>query len=272
MTGSVVITDADLKESGARLLELAKALDAPFRRVARSQACVAFAQRSRSLFTGIEDCIAGRAPIVIHTLLRSLVEANITLRFILQADSDLRWRLWRAEDTRIRLAMDSEIQDIARKSGLLPLFDFVPAAIKPEYREEIKEVRAQALRRGVPGVREERDLFPSMWEQVDALNEFRLRLTYTFAYRQLSGHVHVGASAFSQAKVTKHGDLISFRDEPGDLNVAVSRVTAVTTFASTLTIASEEMALGIGDEADDIMRRFRPDELPLAERRLLHGQ
>src|SRR4051795_6130554 len=98
---SIPQIDAHLKVCGAQLLKLALALDEPFRPNPKVYASVLFGHRSRDLFVGIDDCYRGDAPIVAGTLLRTMVEANICLRFILQRDSELRLDLWQAEDARM---------------------------------------------------------------------------------------------------------------------------------------------------------------------------
>jgi hypothetical protein len=269
---SIPEIDAHLRVCGAQLLKLALALDKPFRPKPEVNASVMFGHRSRDLFIGIDDCYRGAAPIVASTLLRSMVEVNICLRFILQRDSKLRLELWQAEDARIRLAMISEIPKLPQV--MLP-DELLEPEIAIELRKQVSDARAAAIKKGVPGVGEKGAVFPQTKAQVEALKDPAVDRAYTMAYRPLSGHVHVGAWAFNNALIAHHeGGLVSFKDRSGrdDDMMVGARALALTTFASTLVIASEAAGLGVEHEADAIKREWIPDEPPLSERQAASGE
>jgi hypothetical protein len=228
-------------------------------------AVLALAHRARSLFVGTRHLFAGRAPVAAMSLIRPLVEINILLRF-LGNEPSLHVELWIAEGQRQIAAFISDYESDAflRKRWGPPPTEQL--ALRDELRDAVRAARSKAVaanlipdKRGVP-------VFPGTAAMVQLLGDPGAKEAYTLAYRRLGSDVHVGTWAFEKGRFTKTADGLVSYSEPMADELVPARTLVATSFASTLCIVSTALNLGIHDRADEIKRRFVPNEPAIAER------
>jgi hypothetical protein len=239
------------------LIELSGSLERKFRSdAAYHYVVVALGLRARSLFGGFVHAMDGPWPVSGLALMRPLVEINILLRFLRQSP-DVRARLWIAERHRWALAV---VGDITKSStmrakwvGELPGDETLAA-----WRSEVDDTRREARELGVPGVPDKGPLIPTIAEQVRLLNDEAATEAYVFAYRRFSGDVHGGVVSFDRLAVDEsRGDgWLSMSDNVSTDELYSTRVLALTTFASTVRLASDALDLSIGEAADRIKDAF----------------
>ena len=100
-------------------------------------------------------------------------------------------------------------------------------------------------------------VLPSTKSQLAAVNEPGADEAYTLAYRALSGDVHAGARAFVRGRLERHNDgTASYRDDVAADDLLPARALALTTFASTLAVASAVLGFSIEDAVHDVKHRF----------------
>jgi uncharacterized protein DUF5677 len=241
----------------ADVLKLARALDRPVRDEEYTLTQLALAARSRSLLAGFIALADGAEPIAAFALLRPMVEINILMRFLTK-NPELHLELWHAEGERNVLAMVDEHdanEALRDRWGQSPLTTVERAA----RRNTVAAARQQAQAAGVVGVGKSGSVLPTTKAQLAAINEPGANEAYTFAYRALSPDPHAGARAVLRGRLDRPGDgTASYRDDVSADDVLPARALALTTFASTLAIASDVLGLGIEVAANEIKHRFVP--------------
>jgi Family of unknown function (DUF5677) len=239
------------------LLALATALDQPARNGEYTLTQLALVARSRSLLRGFIALADGVAPIAAFALLRPMVEINILMRF-LSKNPELHLELWNAEGERNLLALVEEHdanESLRERWGESPL----PPADRAARRESVAKTRQRAHAAGVAGVGKSGPVLPTTAAQLRTINEPGATEAYTLAYRTLSADIHAGARAFLRGDLEHHADgSASYRDDVDSDELLPARALALTTFASTLAIASDVLGLGIAPAADEVKHRFVP--------------
>jgi hypothetical protein len=253
--------DANLRgrlvEAEHDVFELARALDEPVEADEYHLTQLALAARSRSLLRGFIELAEGPAAMAAFALLRPVVEINILMRFLSKSPV-LHLALWHAEGDRGVLAM---VNDYNGHDFLRERWGHAP--LTQEEREtlaaSVTAARERAHQAGVVGVGKSGSVLPTTVAQLRAINEPGADEAYTLAYRTLGADVHAGSRAFIRGSVERRDNGTAFYSDvvqPADLLPA--RALALTTFASTLAIASQELALGLEEAVDEVKHRFVP--------------
>lgn len=233
-----------------RLLELAARLDEPFTSHGDPDSvAMALAHRSRDLFKGYLACAEAGVPAAARLQLRPAVEINILLRFIRESP-EWRTRLWHAESVRIWMGMAEQLhhRPLPPEQELthLPTLDEIATR-----RQELNDLRTEAIEAGVVGVPPKGRLLPDVQEQAQILNTTETWQAYVTAYMPLTLDQHVSQGSFGDQGERRlpDGRVIHVRDR--DPRFA-ERLLVCSVFASTLVIVSTWLALGIEGEADQI--------------------
>jgi hypothetical protein len=256
-----MLDDANLRERKVEaehdVLELAKALDELVEADEYHLTQLALAARSRSLLRGFIELAEGPAAIAAFALLRPMVEINILMRF-LSKSPDLHLELWHAEGDRGVLAMVNEYsgRDFLRER-------WGDAPLRPEERAtlaaSVTAARERGRQAGVVGIGKSGSVLPTTVDQPRTINEPGADEAYTLAYRTLGADVHAGSHAFIRGTLERRDNrTASYSDDVEPADLLPARTLALTTFASTLAIASRELALGLEEAVDEVKHRFVP--------------
>lgn len=230
------------------LQELGMRLDLPFSsRGDPDEVCMALGRRARDLHRGYVTCKRAGEWVAARVLLRPAAETNILLRFIRESPEH-RAKLWQAETTRtmIRLAGHAADRPLPPNQELqhLPSGDDLG-----RLRDDVAQVRADAIAAGVKGVPKSGALIPGAYEQAVILNTPEVWQAYVVAYLPLNSEMHVGHFSFQEGfrHELPDGTVIHHSIENPKL---AERALASSVFASTLVIVSSWLSLGIEDPAD----------------------
>lgn len=255
MRVSLADYQAALDRTEADLTELAQRLDTEVPRELYTTALLALAHRARTLFIGLTSLLRGEVPAAGVPLLRSAIEINLTLRFLI-ANPELHVELWTAEGERQNAVLAKELEadrELAEKVGL----EAFGADWFAETEQFVESARQRALEAGVVGIsgKKNKPVMPNM--QSIAVNHGSLaeREAYTLAYRSLSQFTHGSSRAFGRNGFTQAPDgRVRFDDVAAfsDGEVRSHRALNITTFASTLCIVSGPLGCNVLDEAETI--------------------
>jgi hypothetical protein len=249
-----------LVDAEADILALASALDQPVADEEYTLTQLALATRSRSHLRGFIALADGSVPIAAFALLRPMVEINILMRFLFK-NPDLHLELWHAEGERnvVTMVEEHDQNEVMRvRWGASPL----TAEERVKRRNTVVEARQRAQAAGVVGVGKSGPVLPTTKSQLAAIDEPGADEAYTLAYRVLSADTHAGARAFLRGQLERHGDgTASYRDDVASDDLLPARALALTTFASTLAIASDVLDLGIEADVNEVKHRFVPPSL-----------
>jgi hypothetical protein len=247
----------ELRATEQELLALATALDVPVpnERFALTVLCIA--QRARTLYRAFVELQDSDVRIAGKTLLRTLVELNVLLRFLAH-DPDLHVDLWVAEGKRtgwlfmrsaprysqVPLSGDGGRDDVGEDDE----------RFWAEQKRQIEAARRRALERGIPGVSRRGAVMPSISQQLAVIRDPAAQVAYDVAYRTLSDEMHGGSAVFSedQLECSADGASVSYSDWASEEDMRAARALAAATFASLLAITATHLALPILDRADAI--------------------
>ncbi|MHB8234315.1 MAG: DUF5677 domain-containing protein [Solirubrobacteraceae bacterium] len=248
--------DSTFTQAEARLLELAKALDAPIEPSPYRLALVALGQRCRTLFVAFSDVQRGGAPAAAQALIRPMVEINVLIRF-LNLSPDLHTELWEAEGERNAMTIVDEVKASEHLSARWAVLGEWDTSAFDARRANVELIRAKALKADVPGVRKKGNVLPTTSQQLRAVDEHAAYESYTLVYRPLSWDVHGGARSLLDARFIEGRDgLVTFVE---DTTPSVgARALAISTFASTLKLCGYHLGLGIEDDAAEVLESFVP--------------
>ncbi len=240
--------DMALDRAEVDLIELAQMLDRPIRDELFFRALQALGLRARALFRGFALLAKSDTPAAAFSLLRPMVEINLTLRFLV-ANPKLHAELWAAEGERQSLALVREFAEDAELAMKHAADIDLDAEWVKERQDYVEETRNQALQAGVVGVspKKGKPLMPSMRTMAVSHGDLATREAYTLAYRSLSHDVHGSSRAFGGGHFAAcDGGAVRFIElsEP-EREVRRYRALSSTTFASILCILSGPLELDV---------------------------
>jgi hypothetical protein len=247
--------DIALDRAEEDLIELAQMLDRPIRDELFFRALQALGLRARALFRGFSLLAKSDTPAAAFSLLRPMIEVNLTLRFLV-AKPDLHAELWAAEGERQSLVLVREFAEDAELAEKHTTDIDLDAEWVKEREEYVEETRDQAIRAGIVGIspKKGKALMPSMRTMAINHGDLATREAYTLAYRSLSHDVHGSSRAFSGGHFAAcEGGTVRFIElsEP-EREVRRHRALSSTTLASILCILSGPLELDVFEDASFI--------------------
>jgi hypothetical protein len=245
--------DAALDAAEQYLRELGARLDQPVDNTYLNRALLALGKKGRAMFIGFTHLITTDVPSAAFVLMRPAVEVNLVARFLVaRPGDDVHLDLWEGEADNELLKWIREIENDPELAAL-QRWPGVPDELIERLEKGVAESRALGLEIGVKGVSSDarRNVMPNMHDLAHVHGDLTTRQAYWAAYRPLSLVTHASSRGFTFGEFIETADGgVTFNElaEPVK-TIRQHRALSAATYASTLTVISGPLALGILDGA-----------------------